>query len=85
MTIDEAYEKMLEGNKVTHYSYTEKEYNYIEDGIIKDESEYVWGTRLDYPWHSRKTEEALSFFRDGWEIYKDFKKSSYQLPRVYIF
>ena len=71
MTIDEAYEKMLEGNKVTHYSYTEKEYNYIEHGMIKDESEYVWGTRLDYPWNSRKTEEALSFFRDGWEIYKE--------------
>ncbi len=61
MTIDEAYQSMLEGNKVTHYSYTPKEYNYIEHGMIKDEGEYVWGTRLDYPWHSRKTEEVLSF------------------------
>ena len=71
MTIDEAYQSMLEGNKVTHYSYTPKEYNYIEHGMIKDEGKHVWGTRLDYPWHSRKTEEILSFFRDGWKIYKE--------------
>ncbi len=70
MTIDEAYESMLEGNKATHSSYTPKEYNYIEHGMIKDEGGHIWGTRLDYPWYSRKTEETLSFFRDGWEIYK---------------
>ena len=45
---------------------------------IKDEGGHVWGTRLDYPWHSRKTEEALSFLRDGWNIYKEPIKETTQ-------
>ncbi len=53
LTIEEAYEKMEAGHKVAHTSYTEDEFNFIENGIIKDEGGHHWGDKTDTPWKER--------------------------------
>ena len=53
LTIEEAYRKMEVGHKVAHTSYTEDEFNFIENGIIKDEGGCHWRDKMDIPWKER--------------------------------
>lgn len=53
MTIQEAYEAMLQGHKVAHNTYDNDEFNFMECTQIKDEHGYHWGLKGVLPWRER--------------------------------
>lgn len=80
MTIEEAYQSMLEGNKVAHSSYDEDEFNYMEGAQIKDESGYYWGLKGDEPWDMRVKNE---WFKDEWFVCNNRQLKEKQVLKKY--
>jgi len=66
MTRAEAYQAMIDGEKVTHKYFGDNEYLYMIAQNIYTEDGFDMGTIHDEFWRWRNTKP----FDDGWEIYK---------------
>ena len=71
MTKQEAYESMKNGNKTTHWQFSDDEYVYMDQkDIIRDESGYNWIT--SFPFANSPWEERSGFgWETGWSVYND--------------
>lgn len=62
MNINEAFNRMLQGNKITHEYFSDDEYLYIDDdNVIKDEQGYDF----EDGWESRLNDKL---FYLGWSV-----------------
>lgn len=66
MTRAEAYQAMIDGEKVTHKYFGDNEYVFMIAQCIYTEDNCGMGTIHDDFWRLRQAES----FNDGWEIYK---------------
>lgn len=63
MNKEEAYKSMEQGNKITHWLFSDEEFFYMDgDDNIRDENKYY----LDEGWEIRKGDN----WETGWSIYK---------------
>jgi len=63
MTKQNAIDSMCEGVKVTHHSFTDKEYITMKDGKVEDEDGY----RLD--WNEFWRFRVSKSFNEGWSVF----------------
>jgi len=73
LTRNQAYESMKQGNKITHWLFSDDEYLWIDDkGIMRDECGYNWSESKPFncsPW----AERSGGNWNNGWEIWKGDK------------
>lgn len=63
MIKQEAYQAMLEGKKVTHDSFSDKEYLKMVESVILDEKNYIF----ELGWEIRNNSE----WENGWSIFRN--------------